>query len=62
MFRLNDVSSTFGGLITYRLGRFPEEGEQIHLKKERLRIKIDKVDERAVKECTVLIEENEETE
>ena len=61
-FDADDVSSTFGGLITYRLGRFPEEGEQIHLKKERLRIKIDKVDERAVKECTVLIEENEETE
>ena len=57
-----DEMSTFGGLITYKLGRFPEEGEQIIFKAQRLRAVVDKVDERAVAQCTVFIDEKEETE
>ncbi len=61
-FDADDVSSTFGGLITYKLGRFPENGEQLYFEEQHLRITIDKVEERAITECTVLIEEKEETE
>ena len=61
-FDAEDVSSTFGGLITYKLGRFPENGEQINFKEQHLRVVIDKVDERAVVECTVSIEDKEENE
>ena len=51
-----DEVSTFGGLITFWLGRFPEKGEHIYLKKQRIRITIDNLDERLVTECTVKIE------
>ena len=61
-FDAENVSSTFGGLITYKLGRFPENGEQINFKEQHLRVTIDKVDERAVTECTVSIEDKEENE
>ncbi len=54
-----DKASTFGGLVTYQLGRFPEEGEQVYFEQQRVRVTIDKVEERAIAECTVLIEENE---
>jgi len=55
-----DEASTFGGLITHTLGRFPEAGEQIYFKEQHARVSVDKVGERAVAECTVTIEENEE--
>ncbi len=57
-----DEASTFGGLITYMLGRFPEENEQVYFKEQRILATIDKIDERSVSECTVLIEEKEENE
>lgn len=59
-FDADENSSTFGGLITYTLGRFPEAGEQISFPAQRIRVAIDKTDERSVVECTVFIELNEE--
>ena len=55
-----DEVSTFGGLITFSLGRFPEKGERVHFKKQNMRVTIDEVAERMVAECTVQMEEPEE--
>ena len=55
-----DQTSTFGGLITHTLGRFPEVGEQLYFRDQHARVIVDKVDERSVAECTVIIEDNEE--
>lgn len=54
-----DEVSTFGGLITLRIGRFPENGERLYFKEQRLRITIDRVEERMIGECTVQIEETD---
>lgn len=59
-FRTDEVS-TFGGLITFSLGRFPEKGERLYFKEQRMRVVIDKVDERSVSECTASIEEPEDS-
>lgn len=50
-----DEVSTFGGLITLSLGRFPEKGERIYFKEQRMQITIDRVEARLVGECTVTI-------
>ena len=55
-----DEVSTFGGLITFSLGRFPEKGERVHFKKQNMRVTIDEVAERMIVECTVQMEEPEE--
>ncbi len=52
-----DEVSTFGGLITFWLGRFPEKGEHLHFKEQNLRVKIENVGARAVLECIVQREE-----
>lgn len=54
-----DEVSTFGGLITFLLGRFPEKGERLYLKKQRMRIVVDDVQERSVGSCTVTIEDED---
>ena len=43
----NDVS-TFGGLLTYEMGRIPDRGEQVDLLNGRLKVWIDEVDEKRV--------------
>lgn len=57
-----DEVSTFGGLITFLLGRFPEKGERLYLKEQRMRIRIDTVEDKLVGECTVEIEDAEKNE
>ena len=52
-----DEVSTFGGLITMSLGRFPEKGENIYFKNQNLRVSVDEVGERMIKECTIKMEE-----
>ncbi len=54
-----DKVSTFGGLITFWLGRFPEKGERLHFKEQKLRISIEKVSSRAIIECAVQREESD---
>lgn len=49
----NDEVSTFGGLITLTLGRFPVENEVITLKDPNLKITIEKVEPRRILECIV---------
>ena len=49
----NDDVSTFGGLITSELGRFPENGEQVVLEDIGLSLTIDEVDERRIISVTV---------
>ena len=58
----NDEVSTFGGLITFRLGRFPESGERLYFKEQNLRIQVEKVGERAILECLVQLDEQRERE
>ena len=58
----NDEVSTFGGLITFRLGRFPENGERLYFKEQNLRIQVEKVGERAILECLVQLDEQRERE
>ncbi len=59
----NDEVSTFGGLITNILGRFPENGEKIHIKEPAMNITVEKVSERKIEECKIeLIEVVEEEE
>ncbi len=55
-----DDASTFGGLITMSLGRFPNQGERVRFAGQRLRVTVDKVGLRRVLECTVKVEEDEE--
>ena len=57
-----DEVSTFGGLITFSLGRFPEKGERIYFKEQHMRVVIDKMDDKMVGECTVTIEPSESAE
>ena len=57
-----DEVSTFGGLITFSLGRFPEKGERIYFKEQHMRAVIDKMDDKMVGECTVTIEPSEPAE
>ena len=52
-----DEVSTFGGLVTFLLGRFPEKGERLYLKEQRLRIVIDSVEDKMVGECTVELDD-----
>ena len=52
-----DEVSTFGGLITALLGRFPELNETIRLKKQKMTIVVDKLEGAVISECTVTIEE-----
>ncbi len=54
-----DEVSTFGGLVTFLLGRFPEKGERLYLKKQRIRIVVDNVEDRLVGECTVELESSD---
>lgn len=49
----NDEVSTFGGLITWVLGRFPEKGERILLSEQNLRVTIEQVSARRIIECKV---------
>lgn len=49
----NDEVSTFGGLITWVLGRFPEKGERILLSEQRLRVTVEQVSARRIIECKV---------
>ena len=49
----NDDVSTFGGLITSELGRFPENGEQVVMVDIGLSLTIDQVDERRIISATV---------
>lgn len=52
-----DEVSTFGGLVTFLLGRFPEKGERLYLKEQHLRIVIDSVEDKMVGECTVELDD-----
>lgn len=54
-----DEVSTFGGLITLTLGRFPEPGERILFSGQRLRVTVESVGERMVGDCVAEIEEPE---
>ncbi len=54
-----DDASTFGGLITSALGRFPNEKERIYFEKQHLRVTIEKVGKKRIHECTVKIENTE---
>lgn len=54
-----DEASTFGGLITLSLGRFPEKGERIYFREQRMRVTVDRMDERSVGECTAVMEASE---
>ena len=56
----NDEVSTFGGLITFRLGRFPEKGERLYFEEQKLRVRIESVGERAVRECSVQFDDLKE--
>lgn len=58
----SDEVSTFGGLITYKLGRFPDKGERVHFPEQHMCATITKVDARAVVECEVSTEEKEDNE
>lgn len=49
----NDEVSTFGGLITWILGRFPEKGERILLSEQNLRVTVEQVSARRIIECKV---------
>lgn len=49
----NDQVSTFGGLITQYIGRFPEKNETIFFEDQNLRVIIDDVESRRIVECTV---------
>ena len=49
----NDEVSTFGGLITNILGRFPEEGEKIQIMSPRMNITVEKVGLRKIDECKI---------
>ena len=52
----SDEVSTFGGLITLSLGRFPEKGERIYFKEQRMRVVVDRMEARTVGECTAAME------
>ncbi len=52
----SDEVSTFGGLITLSLGRFPERGERIYFKEQRMRVVVDRMEARTVGECTAAME------
>lgn len=54
-----DEVSTFGGLVTLSLGRFPEKGERIYFKDQRMRVVVDKMEARMVGECTAVMETSE---
>lgn len=54
-----DEVSTFGGLVTLSLGRFPEKGERIYFKDQRMRVVVDKMEARMVGECTAVMESSE---
>lgn len=56
-----DEVSTFGGLVTFLLGRFPEKGERLYLKKQHMRIVIESVEDKMVGDCIVEIEDAEKT-
>ncbi len=58
----NDKVSTFGGLITGIVGRFPEKGEIVRLRRQRLVVRIDEVGEKSVGECTVESEPDPDSE
>ncbi|MBR4597977.1 MAG: CBS domain-containing protein [Opitutales bacterium] len=49
----NDEVSTFGGLITNILGRFPEKGEKIRLSDPAMCITVEKAGVRRVEECKI---------
>ncbi|MBQ6534953.1 MAG: hypothetical protein IJI37_07250 [Opitutales bacterium] len=53
-----DEVSTFGGLVTFLLGRFPEKGERLHIPNPEMTIVIDSVGEKTVGECTVILEDS----
>ena len=53
----DNQSSTFGGLITSYLGRFPEPNEKIYFEQQMIEIVVDSVNERSVNECTISIKE-----
>ncbi len=54
-----DAPSTFGGLVTMSLGRFPKEGERIFFKEQRLRVVVDKVGRKRIIDMTARIEDPE---
>lgn len=54
----NDEVSTFGGLITYSLGRFPEKGEKIFFKEQKMRVLVEESYQKKVGECYVQTEED----
>ena len=49
----NDEVSTFGGLITNILGRFPEKGEKIRIAEPPMEIVVEKVSDRRIDECKI---------
>ncbi len=51
-----DEVSTFGGLVTFLLGRFPEKDERLYIEKLNMRIIIDSVGDKMVGDCTVILE------
>lgn len=55
----NDEVSTFGGLITWILGRFPEKGERILLSEQNMRVTVEQVAARRIIECKVELLEPE---
>ncbi len=52
-----DEVSTFGGLVTFLLGRFPEKDERLYIEKLNMRIIIDSVGDKMVGDCTVILED-----
>lgn len=57
----NDEVSTFGGLVTQILGRFPEIGESVFLPAQNLKITVSKLSPRRIVECLAeIIEKKDE--
>ena len=55
----NDEVSTFGGLITNILGRFPEKGEKIRIADPPMEIVVEHVGDRRIEECKIELFEAE---
>ncbi len=53
-----DEVSTFGGLVTFLLGRFPEKDERLYIAKLNMRIIVDSVGDKMVGDCIVFIDDS----
>ncbi len=53
----NDEVSTFGGLITQHIGRFPEKGERIRFESPKMTVIVTDAFSKGVGECTLCLDE-----